>query len=347
MPNRSETLMLALAVFTVACNGEAALEPRTPGFPAAAVAVPRAGSFTVTVYPVDGWFADVNRANLIVGMANGRAIALPRGGSIKIMSSGSRITGKAVAVNNNGMIAGAVSPNCCAWVDLSPAVWPSYSATPVVLPDSGEAADVNDRGLVVGTVLRRGRARAFAWDVPTGSVVLLPTLPGGRVTTARAINNEQVILGTAEDAKGLTSTVLWRQGATGWTVQPVGGGIDGLDIDAWLGIVGATAARASYGKPDHAGWFTTQGASYAEAVSPNGTLAVGTDYGAATTWPQTNIGFVADKGGSITWLPFPANGGPWRASFGSGVTDCGLVVGKVYELGSVFTAEPAVWDPGC
>lgn len=344
---RSGTLGLALVVLTAACSREAALEPGLPDLRTpAALRVPLAGNFTVTVYPVDGWFADVNRANLAVGMANGRAIALPRGGRLAVMSSGSRITGKAVAVNNNGMIAGAVSPNCCAWVDLSPAVWTSFSAVPLVLPDSGEAADVNDQGLVVGSVLRRGRSRAFAWDVPTGSVVILPTLPGGRVTTARAINNEQVILGTADDAHGNVSTVLWRRDATGWTVQPVAGSIDGLDIDSWLGIVGATASRASFGKPDHVGWFSTQGASYAEAVSPNGTLAVGTDYGAATTWPQTNIGFIADRSGAITWLPFPG-GGLGQASFGSGVTDCGLVVGAVWELGSPYTAQPTVWDPGC
>ncbi len=347
MRHPSSPPLLALLALCAACAPDSTVEPGTPDLqPPAALKVPLAGNFAVAVYPVDGWFADVNRANLAVGMGNGGAIALPQGGPMHFMASGSGRIAKALAVNNNGMIVGAVSPNCCAWVDLSPAVWASYRATPVVLRDSGEAVDVNDRGMAVGTVRRRGRDRAFTWDVPAGSVALLPTLPGGRMTTARAINNEEVILGTADDVKGVVTTVLWRRGATGWTVQVVGGSIDGLDLDGWLGVVGVTTGRASFGKPDHAGWYATAGASQAEAVSPGGALAVGTDWGAATTWPQTSIGFIADKGGNITWLPFPA-GSMWRASFGSGVTDCGLVVGTVWELGSVFTAQPAVWDPGC
>ncbi|MBK8005717.1 MAG: hypothetical protein IPK12_17820 [Gemmatimonadetes bacterium] len=64
------TTLLALLALCAACAPDSAVEPGTPDLRTpAAVWAPLPGKFTVTVYPVDGWFADVNRANLAVGMA--------------------------------------------------------------------------------------------------------------------------------------------------------------------------------------------------------------------------------------------------------------------------------------
>jgi len=138
MRGQLRTVVLALLAGTAACAGDEALEPPRPsGLPTASAgsSVPPASSYTVTAYPVDGWFADVNGLNFAVGMGNGRAIALPWGGTLQFMSSGPGIIAKALAVNTHGMIVGAVSPNCCAWQDLFPAVWLDYTSYPKVLPD--------------------------------------------------------------------------------------------------------------------------------------------------------------------------------------------------------------------
>jgi len=252
-------------------------------------------------------------------------------------------------VNTHGVIVGAVSPNCCQWVDLSPAVWRSYVAGPKTLPHRGEAMDINDQNQVVGYVMRKGLSQAFLWDLPAGTVDALPPLPRGTFTSARAINNDQFILGSSDNGRGATVTVLWRRSGSGWSVQAVTGGIEGLDLDGGIGIVGQTANVASYGTPNHAGTFNVLGFSYAEAVSPNGVLAVGSDAGAATGWPVSSVAFIADRAGNTTYLPWPVSG-TWRDGFGMGVTDCGLVVGAGWPLTSNFqpyTSQPIVWDPGC
>lgn len=351
MRHRVRMGLLALAVAAPGCAADHGIAPGIArGTPEAATAsVPGAWAYKATAHWVDGWFADVNDRNLIVGMANGRAVALPWGGALYTMSSGPGISAQAKAVNTHGVIVGSVTPNCCQWADLFPAVWKDYLSVPKMLPDTGEATDINDQGQVVGYVIRRGVSQAFVWDLKLGSVVQLSTLARGGSSSARAINNDQVILGVSDNRQGQPVTVLWRRNGSGWTVQAVNGGIDGMDLDSGVGIVGHNAYTASFGSPNYAGNFNVLGFSWAEGVSRNGVLAVGTDAGAATGWPVSSLAFIADRGGTTTYLPWPSVG-TWRDGFASGVTDCGLVVGSSWPLSSnfqPFSSQPVVWDPGC
>jgi hypothetical protein len=123
----------------------------------------------------------------------------------------------------------------------------------------------------------------------------------------------------------------------------------GYDIDAGMGIVGATAARASYGNPDHQGFFPTVGPSTAWAVNPRG-VATGDDVASSPGWPQNTAAFVADQSGAMTVLPLGnnPNGFAWRASYGYGINTCGIVVGTAWPFpGNPYTVQPIVWDPGC
>ncbi len=183
------------------------------------------------------------------------------------------------------------------------------------------------------------------WDATGGNVQLLPPLPGDTETWAYAINNDMVILGRS-GSTWISHTVIWLQSPAGWTVQQVLGGIEGLDLDQGIGVVGRTGQNASYGRPDHAGFFNTIGPSIARAVSRKGDAA-GDDEGASPGWPTVTVAFVADRSGTTTYLPLPTSQ-TWRASFGQGVNSCGLVVGAVWEFpGAYFSAQPVVWDPGC
>lgn len=354
MRRRAVVGMWSLLLSGLACSSDRVVSPeRGTMVPEVSRAgLPGASAYTATGYWVEGWFADVNNKNQIVGMANGRPVSTTWGGGtappLYYMATTPGITGKAVAVNTYGMIVGAITSNCCQWADLFPAFWLDQYSYPKVLSDTGEAADVNDMGHVVGYVMKRGVSRAFFWDVRAGTVELLPPFTRGRASAARAINNDQVILGEADLGNGLT-TVIWRRSGTGWTVKAVTGGIFGLDLDHGIGIVGHTNNTASYGYPDHAGTFNVLGFSYAEAVSPSAALVAGWDAGAATGWPVSTVAFIADRQGNTTYLPWPV-AGTWRDGFGQGVNDCGLVVGTGYPLTSMwqpFTAQPLVWDPGC
>lgn len=343
--------VMALAMAALGCSADRGVAPGIArGTPdATRASVPGTSAYTATGYWVEGWFADVNDRNLIVGMGNGRAIALQWGGTLHTMSSGPGIIAQAKAVNTHGVIVGSVSPNCCQWVDLFPAVWKDYLSGPKMLPDTGEALDINDQNMVVGYVMRRGVSQAFVWDLAHGTMVQLPSLARGGSSIARAINNDHVILGSSNNRQGQSVTVLWRRNGPGWMVQVVNGGIEGMDLDSGFGIVGHNAFTASFGSPDYVGNFNVLGFSWAEAVSGNGELAVGTDAGAATGWPVSSVAFIADRRGTTTYLPWPSIG-TWRDGFASGVTDCGLVVGSSWPLSSnfqPFSSQPVVWDPGC
>lgn len=71
-----------------------------------------------------------------------------------------------------------------------PVIWRAGTATPIPLPPAmtgGNAADINDRGEVVGTLTDAdGATHAYHWDGTY--LTLLKGLPGGTSTYARRIN---------------------------------------------------------------------------------------------------------------------------------------------------------------
>jgi len=300
--------------------------------------------YTPSVWPQQGWFSDVNDANLIVGMANGNAVAVQLGGALVNLSNGPGNWSRAAAVNLRGAIVGGVDLGTLGQPNYVPAFWAHVGATPILLPDLGEAADINDHSVVVGGVTnRRGQGIAFYWDPNSGSLERLPSLPGGRNASAGSINNDHIVLGWSDATAPGWHPVLWQRNGSTWTVRQIMGGIEGYDIDGGYGIVGHTNQSASYGTPDHLGYYNTTGPSYAMAVSGKGVVA-GYDYGvpAPGGWYNSASAFVADQTGSTTYLPLPP--GTWKASFGYGLNRCGVVVGQLWTQAG---AQPSVWDPGC
>ena len=80
-------------------------------------------------------------------------------------------------------------------------------------PDAGEsrAADVNDRGQVVGDSFRVQPPGRYAWIWDDGRLTRLGTL-GGNVTEAVAINNRGRVIGNGLTASGLTHAFSWSGG---------------------------------------------------------------------------------------------------------------------------------------
>ncbi len=346
---------LALLLLTLLL-GCATGDPAAPDASAAA-RLPRAssvfppGQYKMTLIPGEGVFEDVSGRNLIVGMMNDTAVAMPLNGTLVTLAIGPGRASHARGVNNQGQIVGHLDLGTLGAPRLVPASWRHTGAAPLTLNYTGEVVDINDHGLAVGTISRGPTEYGIVWDLNglVGTpVTFLPPLPGGRGTKAVAINNDWLILGESELKSGWVP-VLWRRSGTGWVPKPINGGILGLDIDAGAGIVGATGFRASFGDPDHAGYFATIGPSLAWAVSDIG-VATGDDAASSPGWPQYTAAFVADRGGAFTVLPMPSNpnGFAWRASYGYGINSCGVVVGTGWAFpGHPYTAQPIVWDPGC
>ncbi len=335
-------LLPVLLVIAMACSSEQGVAPSgdSPAVIHARANVVPAASYSVNVLPLDGYFTDVNDANLIVGVVVGYGVSMQLGGTVKQLSSGPGGESRALAVNANGAIAGSVDLGKPSAPRVVPAVWQQTGANPILLSAVGEAYDINDFGLTVGSLSTKGHWFGFVWDTATGAVQLLPPLPGDKDTGGHRINNDGIILGSSGQRNA-----IWRQSGGGWVPTLVTGGIEAFGLDQSMGVVGRTGNKASFGTPNHAGFYNTIGPSTAWAVSRRG-LATGDDAGASPGWPTSTVAFVADQAGGTTYLPLPATSW-WQASFGYGVNACGLVVGTAWPFPATFTAQPVVWDPGC
>ncbi len=344
-------LLLTLLLGCSAADTNAPAEARAARLPQASSVYPPS-SYNVTLVAGEGVFEDVSARNLIVGMMNDMAVAMPLNGTLVNLPLGPGQRSHAYGVNARGQIVGHLDLGPLGAPNLVPAFWPSTTTAPIILKYPGQAVDINDHGLVVGTIWRNGLEYGFVWDfsglVGTQLTVLTPLPGGGRSTKAYAINNDWVIVGESDSPNGMVP-VVWLRSGTGWVPKQVTGGIVGYDIDGGIGIVGATNSRASFGDPHHAGLFAAAGISRAWGVNDRG-VATGDDAGSSPGWPQNTAAFVADRGGAFTVLPMPANpnGFAWRASYGYGINSCGVVVGTGWAFpGHPYTAQPMVWDPGC
>jgi hypothetical protein len=94
----------------------------------------------------------VSARNLIVGMMNGFAVAMPLGGALVNLPLGPGQWSHAHGVNARGQVVGNLNLGTLTAPDLVPAFWPSTTTTPIILKYPGEAVDINDHGLVVGTI---------------------------------------------------------------------------------------------------------------------------------------------------------------------------------------------------
>lgn len=109
-----------------------------------------------------------------------------------------------VAINDHGQVAangfGFTSPAL---------VWNLRSGRVVRMPGDGQAADINNAGLVVGTRLdEAGVSRAFWWN-PASRVVRELTGLGGP-TQASALNDRGWVVGASARPGSAQHAVLWR-----------------------------------------------------------------------------------------------------------------------------------------
>jgi probable HAF family extracellular repeat protein len=79
--------------------------------------------------------------------------------------------------------------------------------------NSSHAFGINDPNMVVGSSAIRGSLESHAFVWKNGVMTDLGTLTGGRGSTARAINNDGVIVGSSLNQAGFQRAVRWMNGA--------------------------------------------------------------------------------------------------------------------------------------
>ncbi|WP_041939725.1 MULTISPECIES: HAF repeat-containing protein [Frankia] len=127
-----------------------------------------------------------------------------RGRAIDLGPLPGETTSRAVAINNAGQVlVSSYGPTNSAFL------WQAGQRTRLWAPDgSVEATDLNDQGVVSGTVTAAdGTTRAFRWRA--GRLTELPTL-GGNYANAGAVTPTGIILGTSHSATSpLPQAVFW------------------------------------------------------------------------------------------------------------------------------------------
>lgn len=169
----------------------------------------------------NSWAFDVDALGHIVGHtwpADGerdRATVWLPSGSKEFLPTPNGKWSHASAISDSGeWVAGDVN-----WL---PAVWRrgTSGGLPVIESEDGQARDVNDSGLVVGTLYASGKSQAVAWRSDGSRESLVP-LGANLSTTAEGVNNYGDIVGSARDVDGSNRAVVWRWTGSSWTPPEV------------------------------------------------------------------------------------------------------------------------------
>lgn len=165
---------------------------------------------------------DINSKSQVVGWAVSdpleasrprRAFLWENGHMVDLGSlPGGGDSSSAHAINDHGQVVGASSvtfPGFIPVADGSRAfLWEDGDMIDLGI-QRGTAADINNRGQIVGTGTLNGEQRAFLWD--EGEVVNLGTLPGADTSSAFGINEKGQVVGASESESG-SRAFLWESG---------------------------------------------------------------------------------------------------------------------------------------
>jgi probable HAF family extracellular repeat protein len=155
----------------------------------------------------------------------------------------------AAAINSFGVVVGSSSRvNMTTFQETyRPFIYENGAMTPIPVPSvDAQAADINDSGVVVGTMKASGGlSNNHAWVYQDGVVTNLNSLvvPGSglHIAFAYAINNVGQIAGVAVDAQGLSHGVLLTPGASNEPPPPV---VPAMSIDDVANAEGKSGTRS-------------------------------------------------------------------------------------------------------
>ena len=202
----------------------------------------------------------------------------------------------AAAINSSGVIVGWSSRVNTATIQetFRPFIYQNGSMTAIPVPSAdAQAADINDSGVVVGTMKASGGfSTSHAWIYQDGVVTNLNSLvvPGSglHIEFAYAINNLGQIAGVAADAQGYSHAVLLTPGGSNEPPPPV---IPSMSITDVTNAEGKSGTR-SFTFTVTLSRATTVAVSVNFATA-NGSALAGEDYNAAS-------GTLAFKAGETT-----------------------------------------------
>lgn len=230
---------------------------------------------------------------------------------------------------------------------------------------ASEARGVNDAGVVVGFAQISGVRRAYWWPAASAAAtpVALPNL-GGTYSFARSVNQNGLILGSAQTDTGDTVIVIWTpDGMGGYTVARLDTA-GGQDYDA--AAISNRGVAAGNGTDNGFIWNASEGFEDVDVpaggadtagVDVNGMNNYGIIAGAytdAVTGNDRSFIFTSTAG-SIPLGPPPS---PYTGVAAGGVTDSGMVaavasgvdaggnaisavvVGSILDTANVWTVLP-------
>lgn len=209
-------------------------------------------------------------------------------------------------VNNNGVVAGTGATTSFGSNRL-PVIWNGTTPTMLSLPAGetiGDANDINDNNVVVGSVDGGSNQQAVVYQGGVGTVVTATTSNGSFFTTAFAVNNAGIMVGHGIDPNNAAITA-------------------GLMYNINTGVASSFGALTTLGHNSAIGFDISETGHIVGASSLNG----GVD----------SRPFVWTSGGSMVEVPLPTGTSQGSAR---GVNSAGWVVGTA---SSAF-AIPFVYD---
>jgi probable HAF family extracellular repeat protein len=211
-------------------------------------------AFTVTELPADlanltgAYGRAINRKATVVGVATGDLgpAAVRSRGKTAWSLPPADLPSIANAINDTGLIAGAVNDQAAIWEDDEPRMLAPFKE------DRTSAFGINAHGAAVGSADKGAKSGvALRWD---GEAVLeLPSL-GGSNNRATGINDDGIIIGYAsqDDAGDRVHAVRWVDGAVE-DLGTLGGEIgQAMAINRHGRIVGSSTSEKGFSAVDHA-----------------------------------------------------------------------------------------------